>query len=60
MRKTKRSKKKQYDFDVSKLHGVIDPSVPDRGNDPYFVKKAAKMKEFLEKHPIPDEILNPK
>ena len=31
--------------------------VKDYGNDPFFVKKAAESKAFLEKHGFPKEIL---
>ena len=37
--------------------GIISDKVKDRGNDPYFVKKAEEAKEFLRKHPIPEELL---
>lgn len=56
MGKVKKTKK----FDRTKFGGKINPDIPDRSNDPYFVKKANEMKEFLKKHPIPEEILKGK
>ncbi len=38
-------------------NGIVSDKVKDRGNDPYFVKKAEEAKEFLRKHPIPEELL---
>ncbi|HEY9197313.1 MAG TPA: hypothetical protein VIM77_13645 [Mucilaginibacter sp.] len=37
-------------------NGVVSDKVKDRGNDPYFVKKAEKAKEFLQKHPLTDDM----
>lgn len=34
---------------------VGTPKVKCYGNEPFFVKKANKSKEFLEKHGMPDE-----
>lgn len=56
MGKVKKIKK----FDRAKLGGRVNPAIPDRSNDPYFVKKANEMKEFLKKHPIPKELLKGK
>jgi len=35
---------------------VVSDKVKDRGNDPFFIKKAEKAKEFLQKHPFPDHL----
>jgi hypothetical protein len=36
---------------------VISDKVKDYANEPYFVKKAEKAKEFLRQHPIPERYL---
>ncbi|WP_159440697.1 hypothetical protein [Mucilaginibacter sp. OK098] len=36
---------------------VISDKVRDYANEPYFVKKAEKAKEFLRQHPIPERYL---
>ncbi|MDP9079834.1 MAG: hypothetical protein M3O71_20585 [Bacteroidota bacterium] len=36
---------------------VISDKVRDYTNEPYFVKKAEKAKEFLRQHPIPERYL---
>lgn len=56
MAKMKKTKK-GIRYDPSKIFGVVDSSVPDFGKDPYFIKKAQRAKELLEKHPIPKELL---
>jgi len=43
-----------------KIHGIIDPSVRNYGNDPYFVKKANEMKELIEKVGLPKEFYKKK
>ncbi len=42
----------------SKNNKTKDEKVGDFGNDPFFVEKAKKSKEFLEKHGFPEELLN--
>jgi len=39
-------------------HITVDPNMPhyDYSKDPYFIKKNAEMKEFLEKYPTPSMI----
>ena len=46
----KRTNKKQ-------LNAIIDNSIKDYGNDPYFIKKGKESKAFLEKHGFPKELL---
>jgi len=36
---------------------VISDKVKNYTNEPYFVKKAEKAKEFLRQHPIPERYL---
>ena len=36
---------------------VISDKVRDYTNEPFFVKKAEKAKEFLRQHPIPERYL---
>ena len=36
---------------------VISDKVRDYANEPFFVKKAEKAKEFLRQHPIPERYL---
>jgi hypothetical protein len=36
---------------------VISDKVRGYANEPYFVKKAEKAKEFLRQHPIPERYL---
>ena len=38
-------------------HITVDPNMPDFSKDPYFVQKNERAKAFLEKHPIPEEML---
>jgi hypothetical protein len=35
----------------------VDPNMPDYSNHPFFLEKKRKAIEFLEKHPIPKELL---
>ena len=48
-------KKKQAKRKPNKAKG--GSKVMDYGNDPFFVKKAAESKTFLEKHGFPKELL---
>lgn len=43
--------------DKKKTKNNISDTVRDYGNEPYFVKKAAESKQFLEKHGFPKELL---
>ena len=36
--------------------GIVSRDVKSYGNDPYFQKKAADSKAFLEKHGFPEEV----
>ncbi len=36
---------------------IVSKNVKDYGNEPFFIKKAEESKGFLEKHPIPKELL---
>lgn len=36
---------------------LVSKQVKDYGNEPFFIKKATESKEFLEKHPIPKQLL---
>lgn len=38
--------------------GILDSSLPDLSQHPVVLKKVSEAREFLEKHPIPDNILN--
>lgn len=40
-----------------KSEPIITDSVPSYENHPFFVKKAADAKAFLEKHPIPPHLI---
>ncbi|TCS85815.1 hypothetical protein EDD80_11013 [Anseongella ginsenosidimutans] len=42
---------------IGKTEPNQNKKVKDYGNDPYFVKKAADSKIFLEKHGFPEELL---
>jgi hypothetical protein len=48
-------KKKQAKNKSVKIKGAS--KVKDYGNDPFFVKKAAESKAFLEKYGFPKELL---
>lgn len=48
-------KKRQTKDKVAKVKA--GNKVNDYGNDPFFVKKAAESKAFLEKHGFPKELL---
>jgi hypothetical protein len=37
-----------------KKKAVIDPNMPDLGNDPYFVEKAERARETLIKYVLPN------
>lgn len=37
---------------------IIDNSLPDLSQHPVVLKKVSEARAFLEKHPIPDHILN--
>jgi hypothetical protein len=37
---------------------VVVEQMRSYADDPYFVEKAEKAKEFLKQHPIPDWIIN--
>jgi len=37
-------------------NATVSDKVKDRSNDPFFVKKAEKAKEFLQKYPLPDHL----
>lgn len=37
--------------------GTISKDVKDYSNDPTIIKRAQEAKEFLEKHPLPEELL---
>jgi hypothetical protein len=39
-------------------HVVVVEQMRSYADDPYFVEKAEKAKEFLKQHPIPDWIIN--
>lgn len=38
--------------------GILDNSLPDLSQHPIVLKKISEARAFLEKHPIPDHILN--
>ncbi|MES1159974.1 MAG: hypothetical protein ABUM51_04395 [Bacteroidota bacterium] len=48
-------KKKQLKAKTAKPKG--DSKVKNYGTDPFFVKKAADSKTFLDKHGFPEELL---
>lgn len=48
-------KKKQGKKKAAK--GKVHAKTKDYGNDPFFVKKAADSKAFLEKHGFPKDLL---
>ena len=52
MASDKKLAEKEKPFD----NAVVSDKVKDRGNDPFFIKKAEKAKEFLQKHPFPDHL----
>lgn len=37
--------------------GTISKDVKDYSNDPTIIKRAQEAKEFLEKHPLPEDLL---
>lgn len=50
------AKKKQQKVKSVKSKG--GSKVKDYGSDPFFVKKAADSKDFLDKHGFPEELLH--
>ena len=56
MPKTKKNKRTAN----KKIHGIIDSSVRNYENDPFFVKKANEMKELIEKVGLPKEFYDKK
>ena len=38
--------------------GILDNSLPDLSQHPVVLKKVSEARAFLEKHPIPEYILN--
>ena len=38
--------------------GILDNWLPDLSQNPVVLKKVSEARGFLEKHPIPDHILN--
>jgi hypothetical protein len=49
------AKKKQSKLKPSRTRS--SKKVKDYGNDPFFIKKAAESRAFLEKHGFPKELL---
>ncbi len=50
--------KNQINKKVKKGTNENTQQVRDYGNDPFFVKKANKSKDFLEKHGFPKELMD--
>jgi hypothetical protein len=52
------SKNKLKTFNTGNI--TVDKNMPDYTKDPYFVKKAEKAREFIDKHGLPDSITKKK
>jgi hypothetical protein len=49
---------KLKNYDTSNI--IVVKELKDYSKDPYFVKKAEKAREFLEKHPLPESMTKKK
>jgi hypothetical protein len=46
--------KKNKVFNKNKIQGIVDPSVRNLENHPFFIKKAKEAKELLDRAPLPE------
>lgn len=52
--------KKNKKFSKNKIHGIVDPTVRNYENHPFFVKKANEAREILKESPLPERITKAK